>query len=369
MAVPVSGGYTGGMRTLCALSVAWGVLMTGCSTDGPSDTPEPPETSVTSATSNGFDSAVAATEERVEVYEEVATGVIALVRVGEQTEVVTAGKARLRPEVAMEADMRFPLASITKSMTATVIMQLVEDGRLALDDPVDRWVPELRGVAQTITIEHLLAHQAGLEPPTEREMQQLGADSSRLLEAVASRPLAFDPGTRSSYSNEGYVALGLAAQRILGQPFGEVLRIQVFDPAGMGSSSLFGRPDVHGYDGRQDVSDQFYLRWVPPAGSVVAAAEDVDVFYRALWSGRLVGVDTVAQMRTLRGNVGAWTDYGFGLARERFSCGTAMGHAGRLNGISTEAWTLDEEDRSTVVLVNDHVSLVAPVIADAALCG
>ena len=324
---------------------------------------------MTSAASNGFDSAVAATEERVEAYEEVATGVIALVRVGERTEVVTAGKARRRPHVAMEADMRFPLASITKSMTATVILQLVEDGQLALDDPVDRWVPELRGVEQTITIEHLLAHRSGLEHATEREMRQLGTDSSRLLRAVASRPLRFEPGTRGSYSNEGYVALGLVAERILGQSFGEVLRTRVFDPADMGSSSLFGRSDVHGYDGRQDVSDQFFLRWLPPAGSVVATAEDVDAFYRTLWSGRLVGADAVAQMRALRGYVGGWSDYGFGLARERFSCGPAMGHSGRLSGISTEAWTLDDTDRSTVVLVNDHLSDVAPVIVDAALCG
>lgn len=367
MAVPAGGGHTGDMRTLCALSVAWGVLLAGCSTDGSSVTPEP--TSATSATPSGLDSAVAAVEERVEVYDEIATGVIALVRVGTQTEVVTAGEARLRPHVAMDADMRFPLASITKSMTATVIMQLVEDGRLALDDPVDRWVPELRDVAQTITIEHLLAHRSGLEHATDREMQQLGTDSSRLLRTVASRALRFDPGTRGSYSNEGYVALGLVAERILGQPFGEVLDTRVFEPAGMGSSSLFGRPDVHGYDGRQDVSDQFFLRWVPGAGSVVATAEDVDAFYQALWSGRFVGDDVVAQMRTLRGYVGGWSDYGFGLARERFSCGSAMGHSGRLSGISTEAWTLDDEDRSTVVLVNDQRSDVAGIIVDAALCG
>jgi D-alanyl-D-alanine carboxypeptidase len=137
----------------------------------------------------------------------------------------------------------------------------------------------------------------------------------------------------------------------------------------MGSSGLFGRWDVRGYNGREDVSDQFYLRWIPPAGSVVATAEDVDAFYRALWSGRLVEADTVIQMRTLRGNVGGWSDYGFGLAQERFSCGTAMGHAGRLQGISTEAWTLDEEDRSAVVLVNDHLSDVVSLIVDAALCG
>ena len=135
-----------------------------------------------------------------------------------QTEVVTAGEARLRPHLAMETDMRFPLASITKSMTATVIMQLVDDGRLALDDPVDRWVPELRDVAQTITIEHLLAHRSGLEHATEREVQRLGTDSSRLLRAVASRPLRFDPGTKGSYSNEGYVALGLVAEGGRGGP-------------------------------------------------------------------------------------------------------------------------------------------------------
>jgi D-alanyl-D-alanine carboxypeptidase len=363
VAAPVGVGHTGVMRTLRALPVLLGVLLAGCSPDGRSATPDPPETS------HGFDSAVAALEERVEVYGEVTTGVVALVRVGERTHLVTAGRARRRPRVAMEADMRFPLASITKSMTATAIMQLVEDGRLALDDPVDRWLPELRAVAQAITIEHLLAHQSGLDHATEREMRELGTDSSRLLEAVASRPLKFEPGTRSSYSNEGYVALGLVAERIVGQSFGEVLKSGVFAPAGMGSSSLSGRSDVHGYDGREDVSDQFFLRWIPPAGSVVATAEDVDAFYRALWAGQLVDPDAVEQMRTLRGHVGAWSDYGFGLARERFSCGTAMGHGGRIHGISTEAWTLDDEDRSAVVLVNDQLSDVAPILVDAALCG
>ena len=254
-------------------------------------------------------------------------------------------------------------------MTATVIMQLVEDGRLALDDPVDRWVPELRGVAQTITIEHLLAHQAGLEPPTEREMQQLGADSSRLLQAVASRPLAFDPGTRSDYSNEGYVALGLGS------------------PADPGPGLRGGPPDPgvrpHRHGIVQPVRPVRRPRVRRSPGRLGPVLPPVDPTRRErgrhgggrrrllsdLWSGRLVGADAVAPMRALRGYVGAWTDYGFGLARERFSCGTAIGHAGRLNGVGAEEWTLDEGDRSTVVLVNDHVSLVAPVIADAALCG
>lgn len=365
VAVPVGWVHTGDMRAVRALSAALVLLLAGCTTDAPSATPEP---SVPSETSSGIDAAVAAIEERIEAYDGLATGVIALVRVGERTEVVTAGEASLRPHVAMEADMRFPLASITKSMTATVVMQLVEDGRLALDDPVDRWLPELRGVSPTITVEHLLAHQSGLQPATERDVQQLGTDSSRLLRALASRPLVFEPGTRSSYSNEGFAALGLVAERILDQPFAEVLQTRVFDPADMGSSTLFGRADVHGYDGRQDVSDRFFLRWLPPAGNVVATAEDVDAFYRALWSGRLVGANAVAQMRTLRGNVGAWSDYGLGLARERFSCGPAMGHAGRLSGISTEAWTLDDTDRAAVLLVNDDLSEVAHFIVDAALC-
>ena len=372
MAVLVGGGHTGGMRTICALSVALeraaGRLLDRRSQRHARAAGDVGDVGA-AETSSGFDSAVAATEERVEAYDEVATGVIALVRVGERTEVVTAGKARLRPEVAMDADMRFPLASITKSMTATVILQLVEDGQLALDDPVDRWVPELRGVEQTITIEDLLAHRSGLEHATEREMRQLGTDSSRLLRAVAEPSAEVRARHEEQLLQRGLRCARPRRRADPGPALREVLRSRVFDPADMGSSSLFGRSDVHGYDGRQDVSDQFFLRWLPPAGSVVATAEDVDAFYRTLWSGRLVGADAVAQMRALRGYVGGWSDYGFGLARERFSCGPAMGHSGRLSGISTEAWTLDDTDRSTVVLVNDHLSDVAPVIVDAALCG
>ena len=350
------------MRALCAWIAAAGVLLAGCSSDGSSTEPDRP------ATSDGFDSAVAAVEERIGAYDDLTTGVIALVRVGEQTRVIVSGDARLHPRTEMEPELRFPVASITKSMTAAVIMQLVEDGRLALDDQVGRWVPELRDVEQPITIKQLLAHQAGLGEATDAEWRRWRTDSSQLLRAVARHPLLFKPGAGGSYSNEGYLALGLVAERVLGRPFGEILRSRVFDPTGMGSSSLLGSWDVRGYDDGVDVSEQFFTTWIPPAGGVVATVGDVDAFYRALWSGQLVDTDAVRRMRKLRGYVGEFSDYGLGLAGERFSCGHATGHSGRLRGISTEAWTLDDGDRSTVVLVNDQLSDVPRILVDAALC-
>ncbi|MCY4726426.1 serine hydrolase [Nocardioides sp. STR2] len=362
VAVPTGRSHTSDMRALWALVVTAGVLAAGCSSDEPGATPHTPETD------GGFLSAVATLEQRVDAYEELTTGVIALVRAGGQVQVLTDGEARLRPRIAMQADMRFPLASITKSMTATVVMQLVEGGRLALDDPIDQWVPELGSVAQPITVGQLLSHRSGLPHATDAELRRWGSDSSRLLRAIGEHPLEFRPGTSGSYSNEGYVALGLAAERILDASYGDVLQTRVFDPAGMTSANLFGPWDVRGYDDGTDVSEQFFLKWIPPAGSVVATAADVDAFYQALWSGNLVGPEALRQMRTTRGNVGEFSDYGLGLARERFSCGPAMGHSGRLKGISTEAWSLDGNDRSTVVLVNDQLSDVARILVDAALC-
>lgn len=306
------------------------------------------------------------------MFEGLATGVIALVRVGDQTGVVTSGLAIVHPEVPIHEGQRFPIASITKPMVATAVMQLVEEGLVALDDPAEKWLPELRGVEPVITVEDLLSHRSGLRDSRDADIRQHGFASHDLLLASAAHPLDFPPGTSGSYANVGYGALGLLLERVRLQPLGEVLQQQVFGPAAMTDSELQGRPQVHGYADGKDVTDEIYLQLLPAAGSVVSSARDVDTFFQALWSGDLLDPTAVAEMRTVRGNVrqGAWSDYGLGLATVTLGCGTAYGHGGRLNGYTIEAWTLEDGGRSTVVLVNDHLSNeVASSIVTTALCG
>lgn len=364
------------MRRLIAWVVMLGALLAGC-TDEPRPEPGPEpgsgQTSEASAqTPEGGEYSLAevaaATRERVSVYDGIATGVITLVRVGDQTEVITAGRARRRGRVAMAPDMRFLIASITKTMTATLVMQLVEDGRIALDDPVQRWVPELRSLPP-ITIEQLLSHRSGLPDTTRADIGAAGIGTRKLVERSVAHGLEFEPGSSGNYSNLGYGVLQLLLERIHRLSFSALLERRIFDPAGMKSSSLFGKPDVHGYVDGKDTAGGYLIRLLPASGSVVSTAQDVDAFYEALWDGRLVASDLVADMATPRGPVVQFDEYGLGMAVRKMSCGRAMGSSGRGEGFSIDAYTLEESDRSTVVMVNDHVSSVIPSIVETALCG
>lgn len=349
--------------------------LAGCGGGG-SDGDSPPQGSTPApepTPASSFESVVAAVRERVEVYDGIATGVIALVRVGDRTKVVTGGLADVADERPTAPGQTFPIASITKPMTATLVMQLVEEGRVALDDPARTWLPELRPVDATITVEQLLSHSSGLSETVEADVKRVGFDTAALLRRSASRPLDFPPGTRGTYSNIGYGALGLLVERVREQPLAAVLEERVFQPAAMASSSLGGRPEVQGYDTDGKPVENYYLQFIPAAGSVVSPAADVDAFFRALWAGELVAPGTVTDMRDPRGPVALsqfWRpDYGLGLIHWKVSCGTAVGHSGRIDGFTDEAWTLSGEERSAVVTVNDAAADdIARSIVETALC-
>lgn len=317
---------------------------------------------------------VAGVQGRAEVYDGIATGVVALVRVDDATEVVTSGRADRSSKQPMTAEQTFPIASITKPMVATLVMQLVGEGRVAADDDLRRLLPPLRSLERPVTVEQVLSHRAGLvRDPTESAVERWGTDATdKLVEAGAREGLRFPPGEDGRYSNLGYAALGLLIERVLHQPLGRALEERVFAPAGMTHTSLGGAPTAQGYAPNGPVRN-YYLDYLPAAGSVVSTAGDVDAFFTQLWHGDLVPSDVVADMRTSRGQVevglGFRPEYGLGLMRWNSLCGVALGHSGRIGGFTIEAWTLETGERSTVVMVNDNAAdEVARPLAQTALC-
>lgn len=361
------------LREVAALTVVIATHgLVGC--DGSADRDRSPEREgAPSATPMAdFDSVLAAVEERMAVYDDLTTGVIALVRVGGRTEVVTDGRADVAARRPTRPSMTFPIASITKPMIATLVLQLVDEGMVRLDDPVSSWVPELDAVRPTITVQQLLSHRGGLREVSDADIDRVGFDTADLVAASARHP-DFPSGAKGVYSNVGFGALGLLVERVLRQPLAEALADRIFAPAGMDASSLGGAPDVRGYFDGRPVED-YFLQLLPAAGSVVASAGDVDRFFRSLWAGELVPDGLVSEMRRSHGSVRIgerWRpDYGLGLIRYDVSCGTAIGHSGRIGGFTDEAWTLESEDRSTVLTVNDqNADSIARSIVETALCG
>lgn len=255
-------------------------------------------------------------------------------------------------------------------MTAVVVLQLVAEGRLALDEPVQPWLPELADVRPPITVEQLLSHRSGLPDATDADIMRLGFGTEAHLREAAADGLDFRPGTDGSYDNLGYAALGLLVERVLDRPLSAVFQDRIFDAAAMTTASLGGDPDVVGYVSNSDSTPMLGLDLFPAAGSVVASAGDIDAFCQSLWAGRLIDTDSLAQMRRGRGAVGFWwDDYGLGLAQAHFPCGDAFGHGGRISGFTNETWTLTSEERSVVVMVNDDLNdSVAHILVQEALC-
>jgi D-alanyl-D-alanine carboxypeptidase len=273
--------------------------------------------------------------------------------------------------VPLRSRQDFRVASITKSFVATVVLQLVGEGKLSLGDSMERWLPGLVPNGGAITVRELLNHTSGLFDYTDDpDFNQIQVSdparvfSPRELMAIATshEPL-FAPGTDWSYSNTNYVVLGLAVEAVTGTTLEQQLRQRIIEPLGLTATSLpngTGLPSdvVHGFIGSAtlpipagaliDVTGALNASWFWGAGGIVSNADDVSRFYAALLGGRLLRPNLLAAMRATvpRAN------YGLGLMRVVTDCGVAFGHIGDFIAYRTVAYARPNGRRVAVVMVN-----------------
>jgi len=157
----------------------------------------------------------------------------------------------------MRVDSIFWIASMSKPITAIAVLMLMEDGKLSLDDPIAKYVPELAGLKTAdgktprITIRHLLTHTSGMGEATDEE-SKTARTLSDLIPAFASKPLAFEAGSKWQYSQSGILTLGRIVEIVSGVPFEVFLRNHIFDPLGMKDTTFY-------------LSEAQMPRWVIPA--------------------------------------------------------------------------------------------------------
>jgi CubicO group peptidase (beta-lactamase class C family) len=157
----------------------------------------------------------------------------------------------------MRVDSIFWIASMSKPITAIAVLMLMEDGKLSLDDPIAKYVPELAGLKTAdgktprITIRHLLTHTSGMGEATDEE-SKAARTLSDLIPAFASKPLAFEAGSKWQYSQSGILTLGRIVEIVSGVPFEVFLRNHIFDPLGMKDTTFY-------------LSEAQMPRWVIPA--------------------------------------------------------------------------------------------------------
>ena len=237
----------------------------------------------------------------------------------------------------------FEIGSITKALTATVIMQLVEKKKLELTDPITRWLPVFPSDWSQIQFRHMLSHSSGIPEYFENRLTDEldGLTNAQLVERLANSPkLDFVPGTSSFYSNPNYVLLAEIAANATGQSFIELMRHGVFEPCGMYSSWLKGEtpPVASVFALNQAVSQLTYGIDIQVIGAfgLRSTVEDMARFLDSWHQGHLVGIDTMRQMTTVQSREllnrpGKYYGYGWSLAGQILNP-SIYEHAGRVAG-------------------------------------
>jgi CubicO group peptidase (beta-lactamase class C family) len=179
---------------------------------------------------------------------------LAVVRNGQVIKSKGYGYANLELGPPTKVDTIFQAGSITKQFTASAILQLVEQGKLGLDDSITKYFPEAPAAWRPITIRHLLTHTSGIpdivdepevNPPHKTKLDfHRDYTEDELARGYAAQPLDFEPGTRMSYCNVGYQLLGILIHRVTGTYYGDYLREHIFAPLGMSTTTLFSSKDI-----------------------------------------------------------------------------------------------------------------------------
>lgn len=264
------------------------------------------------------------------------------------------------------------IGSVTKTFTGTAILQLVDQGKIALSDPISRYVDGVP-FGDVITLDLLGRMRSGLPDYTEtdeflnRAYTELptGPDAftttpRELIDAAFRQPMEFPPGTDFKYSNTNTVLLGMVVEKVTGMPLGEYFEQNIFGPLGLKRTSyppngLMPIPFAHGYnkapDGQIFDAALWNPSWGDAAGRVVSDLADMTVWAVALGKGTLLRPDTQAQRISNGSSVVPGTSYDFAI----FNVNGWLGHNGDIPGYTTVVVYLPERDASLVVFTNSDV--------------
>nr|WP_269204737.1 serine hydrolase domain-containing protein [Motilibacter deserti] len=299
-----------------------------------------------------------------------ASGAVALVDDGTRAWQQATGLARLDPAQAWRRDEKLRIGSVTKTFTATLVLQLVDEGRLSLTDTVESWLPGLVPGGDHITLRQLLQHTSGVFNYSEDPafLTAFGSDPGRgfepreLLAYAVAHPPLFPPGQGWSYSNTNYVLLGLVLEQASGESLRSLLRDRILKPVGLTHTKLpadeavpgkhaagYLPPTFTGAPGLLDVTAT-NPSWAWAAGALLSTTTDVRDFYRALLSGELLSPASLALMKTTV-PFGEGAGYGLGLLSLDTPCGTVWGHDGSVTGYSTYALHDETGERNMVLAV------------------
>jgi CubicO group peptidase (beta-lactamase class C family) len=300
-------------------------------------------------------------------------GVVLVARDGKPIFRKAYGLANREWDIAATPETRYRLGSITKQFTAAAILQLAEQGKLSLDDPISKYYAAAPPAWAPITLKHLLTHTSGIPSYTALPtwFAQLSRDEKspeQIIELTRDKPLEFKPGEKFAYNNTGYVLLGYVIEKVSGQAYRNYLKANIFEPLGMKDSGYDISAEIlprraAGYElmgGK--ITNTPYLAMSQPyaAGSLYSTVDDLLKWDLALRGGKVIGPASVKAMFTDYG-----FKYGYGQFIETRDGRPYWSHGGGINGFITSFGRYPDDGVTIVVLSNLTRSDMARVAFDA----
>jgi CubicO group peptidase (beta-lactamase class C family)/D-alanyl-D-alanine dipeptidase len=291
-------------------------------------------------------------------------------------------------KIPASAETVYRVGSISKLFTDIAIMQLAEQGKLDIDAPVTKYLPDLHpknSFEKEITLRQLMSHRSGLvrEPPVGNYFDP---DEPTLAETIASlndTRLIYQPETRTKYSNAGIAVAGYVLEKTQGEPFAEYLKKSVLDPLAMEQSSFEPSPEINEHlakaymwtmDGRVFPAPTFQLG-ISPAGSMYTTVEDLGRFMSAVFAegngvrGKMLSPESLEKMWTPQyARPGQKTGFGLGFGISEMNGHRKIGHGGAIYGFASQLSMLPDDKLGVIVVTTkDAANAVTSRIADTAL--
>ncbi len=269
------------------------------------------------------------------------------------------GSANLEWDVPNSPSAKFRLGSITKQFTAACILLLEERGKLKVEDPVKKYMPDAPAAWDKVTIFHLLTHTSGIPSftgfPDYHSTEAIATTPEQLVARFRDKPLEFQPGEKWNYSNSGYVLLGYLIEKISQQSYRQFVQENIFNPLGMKDSGYDSNTEIiahraSGYEpSAKGPANAGYIDMSIPlsAGALYSTTEDLLRWEQGLMGGKVLSAASLQKMTTP-----FKSDYAFGLAVHTGNGHKVIEHNGGIEGFNTALAYYPDDKLTVVVLAN-----------------
>jgi len=269
------------------------------------------------------------------------------------------GSADLEWSIPNSPCTKFRLGSITKQFTAVSILFLQERGKLNIDDPVSKYMPDAPAAWSKITVYNVLTHTSGIPSFTGfsdyRSTEWKDTNPAELVARFRDKPLDFEPGTKFNYSNSGYILLGYLIEKISGQKYGDFLQQNIFTPLGMKDTGIDSNAAIlpqraQGYRrSPHGIEHDGYISMTIPfsAGALYSTTGDLLRWEEGLFGGKVLKPESLTRMTTP-----FKSDYGFGVFIRHADGHRLITHGGGIEGFNTSLNYYPDDKLTVIVLGN-----------------